>query len=489
MEILKNKISKIIAFLFAFVFVISCTDVELDEEPPSLLSPVTFYNSESDFEAALAGTFRPLYSSFEGFDYGFPLMLCAGGEDVKSFADIFVNFDRLNPNDQEIAIEAVWRTTYQSIANANAILGNIANADDNIEPERLAEIEGQTRFIRAFNFFNLVRWFGEIQLTTFENQNDILNVKQSTVVDIYDAIINDLKKAESQLPDSFSEKGRPTKGAAKTLLAKVYLTMAGWPLNDINKYALARDKAKEVIDAGLYGLEPDFADLWKESNKLTNREFIFTFYGSIASPRIGSHMHLATRSAQNGENGWGDFFSETRFFDAFPEGPRKDATFTSVFADGTTATDNGIDPFMAKYKDAGETVGNDGEGFNVMLRYADVLLMYAEAANMAEGGPSSRALKAINMVRRRANGLDINTSNPTYDLSTGLSKEEFDDAVIAERNWELAFELNRWFDLLRKEMVVEVNQDAHPNVSENNRLLPKPAAQLIPDILEQNPGY
>ncbi|GAA3611421.1 RagB/SusD family nutrient uptake outer membrane protein [Flavivirga amylovorans] len=466
----------------------ACADIELDENPPSLLNPETFFTTESEFESALAGAFRPLYSGYSSFDYGYPLIMTSGAEDVRSDAGIFLDLDRLAPNGSDQSILNVWRQLYQSIANANTIIGNLGNAD--IPEERLNELEGQAKFIRAFNYFFLVRWFGEVQLTTFENQSDVENLKQATVTEIYESIIANLKDAESKLPDSFEEKGRPTKGAAKALLAKVYLTMAGWPLEDTSKYALARDKAKEVIDSGIYSLEPNFANLWKEENKLTNREFIFAFYGSIASDGIsGSHLHVASRHWGNGEGGWGDFYSEDRFFNAFPNSPRKDATFTSVFADGTSWEDAGVQPHMAKYRDAGDTVGNDGEGFVVLLRYADVLLIYAEAENNAEGAPTTAALEAVNQVRRRAEGFDDINTPSSVDIPTSMSQAEFDKAVIEERHWELAFELNRWFDLVRKKMVVEVNKDVHPNVTENNRLLPKPSAQLIPGILDQNIGY
>ncbi|SNY99519.1 Starch-binding associating with outer membrane [Flagellimonas pacifica] len=474
------NVKSAILTLTALVLTVGCADIELEENPPSLLNPNTFFTTESEFEAAITGAMRPLYAGYEGWDYGYPIILCSGAEDVRSDADIFANLDRLNPNSQELTIAGIWKVLYQSISNVNAIIGNLGNAE-NISEERLGELEGQAKFIRALDFFFLVRWFGEVQLTTFENQGDVENLPQATVEEIYASIIADLKDAEAKLPDTFEQRGRPTKGAAKALLAKVYLTMTGWPLKDASKYAEARDKAKEVMDMGIYSLEANFNDLWLEANKLTNAEFIFAFYGSIAADGIsGSHMHIASRHWGNGEGGWGDFYSEDRFFNAFPDGPRKDATFTSVFADGTSWEDAGVQPHMAKYRDAGDTVNDDGEGFNVVLRYADVLLMYAEAANMAEGGPSQAALDAINEVRQRA-GLT--------PLSSGMSQSDFDGAVIEERNWELAFEANRWFDLVRKEMVIEVNQDLHPNVSENNRLLPKPAAQLIPGILEQNPGY
>lgn len=466
-----------------------CSQVELDENPPSLLNPDNFFKTQSEFEVALAGAFRPLYANWEGFDYAYPLIMTSGAEDVRSDAGIFMDLNRLSANGNDQSIIAVWKNFYQTISNANAIIGNLKNAEE-ISEEKLNEIEGQAKFIRALSYFYLVRWFGEVQITTFENQKDAENIRQSSVEEVYADIISNLKDAEEKLPVSFEEKGRPTQGAAKALLAKVYLTMAGWPLEKTENYALAKEKAGEVM--GMYNLEADFADLWKADNKLTNSEFIFAFYGSIMDGGVSaSHLHTASRHWGNGEGGWGDFFSEDRFYNIFPDGPRKEASFTAVFADGTTWEEAGVQPHIAKYRDAGETVagGLAGEGFNVILRYADVLLMYAEAANMADGGPSAEALEAINKVRRRAMGLDINTPDASVDLLSGISSLEFDKAVIEERNWELAFEMNRWFDLVRKKMVVEVNKDLHPHVTENNRLLPKPSAQLIPGILEQNPGY
>ncbi len=468
----------------------SCADIEsnFEENPPSLLSPNNFFTTESEFEAALVGTFRPLYSEWSAYDYGYDILLASGGEDVRSDAPIFSNIDRLSPTDSEEIVRGFWKQHYQCIVNANTIIGNLKNAKE-ISEQKLAELGGQAKFLRALSFFNLVRFFGEVQLTTFENQGDVENLKQASVSEIYTSIINDLKDAEGGLPVSFSEKGRPTQGAAKALLAKVYLTMAGWPLEDTSKYVEARDKAGEVI-GGVYSLEPNFSDLWTQGKKLTTPEFIFTFYGSIAQEgAYGSHMHQATRHWGNGEGGWGDYFSEERFFNAFPDSPRKDVSFTSVFADGTTFTDAGVQPHIAKYRDAGSTGSDYGEGFRAILRYADVLLIYAEAANMAEGSPSTEALEAVNKVRRRAMGLDVNTADAGVDLPVGMSQSDFDKAVLDERNWELAFEGNRWHDLVRRKMVVEVNQSEHPNVSETNRLLPKPGAQLIPGILDQNLGY
>lgn len=476
MKYIKN-ITRFLFLCLIVPFTFSCVD--LDENPVSDLSPENSYTSDTELNAALTGIVKALYSDWQGFDYGRDLILAAGAEDVKSHAEIYKNFDMLIPTDREQVIKDFWDKSYQAISNANTLISKLHNAKD-ISSEKLDAIEGQARFFRAFTYFYLVRFFGSVQVTTHENQNNIETVKQSTITEVYDAIIADLTIAEEKLPISFSDKGRPTKGAAKTLLAKVYLTMTGWPLNDKSKYVFARDKAQEVMDP-MYGydLEEDYADLWKQSNKLTSKEFIFTFYGSIAEDGIaGSHMSLATRFWGNGEGGWGDYYSETRFYDAFPAGPRKDATFTSVFADGTTFIEANVEPHIAKYRDGGNIVGkNSDEGFRPMLRFADVLLIYAEASNYVNNGPDESAFAALNRVRTRA-------QLPLY--SSSMTQSQFDKAVIDERAWELACEGDRWHDLVRKEMVVNANIDTHPGVKATARLLPKPGTEIIPGILDQN---
>lgn len=492
---MKKHIKLILVVLLA-VNTFSCVD--LVEQPEGLLAPETFFSSEEAFEAAVVGCYKPLYGVYGGHDTQWQAMMGSiAAEDVATPPGDDGGLNSINFDPAFGRLNTTWGMYYKSLTNANALIGNIKVAGSDISQAVLDESEGQARFIRAFDYFQLTRYFGEIPLVVWENQKDADKVGQSSSEEIYAFIINDLKIAEEKLKESYNEKGKATKGAAKALLAKVYLTAAGWPLEDPSYYALARDKAKEVMDMGVYELEDDFGDLWLVANKTTNSEFIFALHGSSTSSWLeASHLHVATRPSV--EKGWSNTYSEARFYNAFPEGPRKDASFHTVFNDGTNWQDvSPNQPFIAKYRDAGplaatfesDAIGNDGEGFFVLLRYADVLLMYAEAANMAESGPSAQALEAINKVRRRAMGLDPDTPDAGVDLAN-MSQSDFDDAVIAERNWELAFENNRWFDLVRKKMVVEVNQGLFPNVSEHNRLFPKPALQVdLTEGLEQNPGY
>ncbi|MEZ4968621.1 MAG: RagB/SusD family nutrient uptake outer membrane protein [Flavobacteriaceae bacterium] len=473
-----------------------CSDLE--EKPEGILSPESFFASEGDFEAATVGVYRNLYGGWGSFDFLDSFIISAGAEDVTSRppAPTLKQYDEFKVDPAANSHTIMWRAFYRAINNANAIISNIENLDG-VSPQSNADaIEGQARFLRALSYFYLVRWFGEVPIITSENQGDAATVGQSPVADIYNLIIADLTAAENLLPPTFPEVGRATNGAAKAILAKVYLTMTGWPVEDASMYALARDKANEVIQSGVYSLERDFAKLWTVADKLTNSEFIFAFYGAIASGD-GSKHHHATRPGSEG--GWSDWFSEARFFNAFPEGYRKEVSFHTVFLDGTAWEDGEFgQPYIAKYRDAGSPCGADeggcgdvnGDLFTPIIRYADVLLMYAEASNMAASGPTPEALEAVNMVRRRANNLDPNTPDASVDLASGMTQSAFDDAVIAERAWELAFENNRWFDLVRKKMVVEVNKALYPNVSENNRLLPKPAIEVdLIDGLDQNPGY
>jgi len=495
---MKNTIIKYlqITLVFAFMLFSACTD-NLIEKPVSIISGANYYNSDAEFDAAINGALHAHFSDWAGYDFNGPHLLCMGGEDYTSRPTdpVLMAYDECNVRSTAPAVTDIWNHFYISINLCNAIVSKAPDAVD-VSEENKKIYEAQARFIRAFDYFYLTRWFGEIIIITTENQEDAENLVQSPVEDIYTLIIEDLKIAEQYLPLEFSGKALPTKGAAKALLAEVYLNMAGWPLKDLPKYALARDKAKEVIDMNHYSLMPNFGDLWLADNKFSNPEFLFFFNGNNTDWAFGSHQHQSQRPGEEG--GWNDIMAEPRFYNAFPDGPRKDYSFWTVFADDAqTHWENSRigKPYIAKYRDAGVGASRDqgivnswnGDGFVPTNRYAEVLLTYAEAANMADGGPSTAATDAINEVRRRAGGYD---QDVYADLPYGMSQAEFDKAVIAERGWELAFECKRWFDLVRKEMVVEVNKPLFPNITTDNMLLPKPITEVeLIEGLDQNKGY
>lgn len=494
---MKNKIYKYILFAALSLIFFNACEEALKEEPIGILSPESFYQSESDFDAGLIGVVAPLWQPWAGysFTWGTQAVPGMGADDVASMYDDYHPFDKFSYDPNHGIITNLWKDHYAVVNNANSFISSLESMTV-INEEKKGKLMGQAKFWRAFAYFTLTQYFGEVPVITTENQANADKVGQSPVADIYDIIVKDLLDAETDLPESFPEKIRPTKWAAKSLLAKVYLTKAGWPLKDASAYSLARDKAKEVIDNGPYSLVADFKDLWLVENNLTNSEFIFFFKGLRGPwPSPGSFYHHAVRHSKEG--GWANWYSEATFFNKFPEGYRKDISFTTSWPDGTSFPNDIAEPYIAKYRDAGDgIIGYDetdltgvdmsGNAAYVHMRYADVLLIFAEAENQANG-PTADAYEAINKVRRRAMKLDINTTDATADLQVGLSKTDFDKAVINERAWELAFEDKRWFDLVRRELLVEVKGDEFPHINQKYGWLVKPAVEVeLIEGLEQN---
>ncbi len=486
---------KLILYSFVLLMALFFTGCEeqLEETPLSLISPDNFYKYDGDFNQAINGALRIVWSYH---DRATQYVMSAGGDDLscKSDAPQAKIYDNFLATPTDSYCRTTWSIYYQCINACNPIINTIKTATA-VSDNSKKEIEGQARFLRAFSYFMLVRFFGEVPIIlTREDQLNAAKIGQSSVADVYKVITDDLNIAKEYLPVSFPQMGKPTKGAAGSLLASVYLTMAGWPLKDASKYALARDAAKEVMNLAKYSLEPNYIDLWVVSKAKTSKEIIFALWGNSLGASSGRHM--ATRPGEEG--GYQSYFSEARFFNVFPAGPRKDGTFHTVFTDAakTTWQKSRIgQPFILKYRDGGDAatmfgpvlIIAGGSGNWVSIRYAEVLLMYAEAANMAEGGPSTAATDAINLVRRRAGG---NNQAVYADLPYGMSQTAFDNAVFDERAWETACEGIRWFDLVRKEKVVSANIALYPNVTPNHQLIPKPQTELdITTGLNQNPGY
>lgn len=484
-----KKIFKILFVLFIVVFQNGCTK-QLEENPESILSPVNFYQSDKDFQAAITASYKAYYGSWSAFDNYNAFFLCGGAEDVTGKG--YNRFDQMDPDPNSANILTVWTKIYIAINQANMIIAKAPLASA-ISDANKKTYEGQARYLRAYGFFYLTRWFGKVPLIlTPEDSQNALDMAEAPVADIYTQIIADLTYAKTNLASS-KNKLRPTKGAATALLAEVYLNMTGWPLKDASKYALARDEAKAVMDMNIYSLEYNFADIWKFSTKLSNSEVITMFNGIVGA---GSNFHKSGRPSEEG--GWEDFYTEARYMNDMPDGPRKTATFHTVFntKPPISYTVSGAkQPFMQKYYDAGAggtptvLLGGNGENFFPISRYAEILLIYAEASNMATpGGPSSEALEAVNKVRRRAGGYDPLVYN---DLPSGMTQAAFDTAVLNERYYELGCECKRWFDLVRKEMVVSVNLALYPKVNARNQLIPKPQDEvnLSKGKITQNTGY
>jgi hypothetical protein len=371
-----------------------------------------------------------------------------------------------------------------------------------IQDETAATIEiltAEGKFLQAFNYFNLVRIFGDVPLITEDSDPADFARAKSPVKDVYTLIVSDLQYAKDKLPESWAgAPGKPTKGAAGSLLAKVYLTMAGYPLNDPTNYAKAADAALAVINSGTYDLVRGCENVFLTANKYS-KEMIFAFNttvdhkGSVA--RGWAPMEYADKS------GWDACQVDTAFEHRWPPQPRKDA-YLYLTLDGkkgsewyTTALQSHV-PYCKKFfyymSLADYNAPISTQNFPI-LRYADVLLIYAEATNMANGSPTQAACNAINRVIDRGNAYEVNPKHPL--LKPTMSKEDFDKAVIQERSWELCFEFpDRWFDITRKRILKEVSAP-YPNkvahlTDDHIYVFPIPQNDLKLDkALVQNPGY
>ena len=456
--------------------------MNLEETPKDFTAPDNYYQSIGQVESALASSMNRLFGGWTFYDWmGYPEYTYS--DDQLQGGDL--DFGDWTGNDN-------WRVHYRAIADVNPAIK--ALNDDKLgtsaTEEEKNQLMAQLRFLRAFNYFTLVRLYGDVPI--IDENTDPVNgeLSRNPIADVYNFIIADLQFAVQNLPETWSgegQEGRPGADAARTLLAKVYVTMATNPLNDASKYALARDMAKEVIDGGTHGLLDSVSQVFELYN-MWSEEMIWSFHTATNTyciePQIWLPWHMA--------DGWGDCVCDRTWVLAYPEQPRKHAYLLLEDWDGVPWTEWDMETAaIRKYLyDSRENMENCVSYYNIpILRYPDALLIFAEADNMVNNGPTTAAVDAVNQVIDRANGY---VNNPAYPLlTTAMSKADFDMAVIQERNLELCFEYDRWFDLVRKRILYEKTiPDYQPNFSPNDYLLPIPEEDLrLNPLMTQNPGY
>lgn len=469
-------------FLALMTFAFSCK--KLDEKPISTVTPENFGTTVLQIETAYTGSLNYLWNYWEGYGYAY---------------GPFINDDQLNNGDLNIPddnADGLWDSHYSALLNINNALGSIKKGSILGEDSAtLKSLEAEGKFLRAHNYFMLVRMFGGVPLITEDTPDPLLNpMPRASIADVYALIVSDLTYAAEHLPESWpGAPGKPTKGAAKGILAKVYLTMATYPLHDVSNYQKAADVALEVINSGVYHLVDSVSQVFSLANKY-GPEMMWSYnstYDDVAtSPQIWT--------AEEYFASWGDAAVDTAFEHRWPDQPRKQAYLFTDW-DGKHYTDFSYEtPFVKKFffYISEDDFNGDASTVNYpIIRYADVLLIYAEAANMASGGATAPqgAVNAINQVINRANGFQPNAGHPL--LTTSMPKAAFDAAVIQERNWELVFEnCDRWFDICRKRILddpnVTVRESDRANFTQDDYLFPIPQTDLrINNLLEQNPGY
>ncbi|GAA4942474.1 RagB/SusD family nutrient uptake outer membrane protein [Algibacter agarivorans] len=511
----------IIATTLLMTIGVACSDDILDQNNNNATSTANFGTSVEQVESAINGAFHPITGTFFwGRIVHTGAMLRSDEFNVFPFgSNTAMSTFQGNPGDRW-ATEP-WQELYKSIARCNNIIINVTEEgiSDTTTRENLV---GQAYFLRAFDYWYLANLYGNVPLITDLPDLDNLLVKQVNTDAVWKQIISDLEMAESMLPENWTgdNLGRPTSGAATALKGKSYLFM--------KEYGLAATALNSLV--GKYSLLPaaQFGDNFTTTNE-NNSESVFelqflgqdTFVWGSDIPGTGSmgnfHIDYAPPSKSPDRshvvNPWlKDLFeangdtarrNETLVYD-YPgaTGYGGVAFATDMVDDIIAANDAGVEPiFSRKYSgmDLGERDAVDFLGTNVgnnwrIIRYADVLLMLAEALN--EDGSTAEAIPHFDEVRDRAGLSLIADTNPT------ISQADMRQAIIEERAMELAGEGHRFFDLVRWGLADDYMgatslHGAHPKSLsggsfENGKheliWIPNSERDANP-TLDQNPGY
>lgn len=535
---MKNIITVLIVAAICFA---SCESNEqfLKEDPRGQLFPDNFMNNPEELELMNVGLYRLFDEAMQRPYESFDIKLAASddiigtGNQRAQYLDFETNMEVTSRCDGDI--QSGWERIYACINQANAIIGNYRNAEGTLPEAELNKWAAQAHFIRACSYFWTVRFFNNIPLILDAYVPDAKKeVTCSPVKEVYNVIIADLEFAEEWLPVKWSgvmmKGGAFTKGAAKSLLAKVYLQMAGFPVNGGTEYyAKARDKSKEVIDNASeygYGLYNHFWQLWEASwNAYEQPVEEAIMWLAHTRSRYTVRSHNPSRPNEAGFGGWESMVAELGFYNRFPEGERKEFTFVTDFYHSNGSHYHFTElrcahPCYRKWWADDLTPGWEWENRNepdskwlsgmnasstwyngrdiIMLRYADILLTYAEAKARTDG-PDELAYKCLNDVRNRAyKGLGT-----TEASVSGLSAPEFIDRVIWERAYEFAgFEFSaRWFDLQRLELVEKATTEWRDEPEEKYRLarpytkkdyflpIPNKETLLNPNMKNNNPEF
>lgn len=401
-------------------------------------------------------------------------------------------------------VQSLWGGHYNGIAKVNNAIVSVEQST--LDEATKNKLIGEIRFIRAYYYFNLVRWFGgvpkilRVPKDASDANTDPVFQTRATPEEIYQVILDDLQFSVTNLPlRNQTGAGRIAKGTAQSLLAKVYMYRKEWQK--------AYDLSKEVFNSGQYDLLPNYENIWRQvgdnsreaifeiqTGQFNNSDFGINAYSMFQGPRVGGKGGWT-------DLGWGFCTPSQNLVNAYEAGDvRKNSTI--IFIDnsgkykGTTLYDGFRIPsadsvqslrynykaYHSENKNVESYLGNrDRKQKNIhLLRFAEVLLINAEAAN--ELGKSSEAILSLNKVRQRA----------SLAATKSVGQSEIREAIWQERRIELAMEHDRFFDLVRTGRAAKVLSATNKNfVTGKNELLPIPALQiaLSGGKLTQNNGY
>lgn len=490
---------KTLLFLSIAAALASC---KLDETPYSAIFTDTFYKTAGDAEAAITAAYGDLAELYAGpaalmvpdfsADQVYPRAVVARNTYTLFTYDpaysAAVSFNRTNESPNHL-----WRFSYTGIERTNWVIERVPSVA--MDAKRRDEILGEAYFLRAFFLWTLTKNFGDVAIkTTASTSLDNAIVGKSPRADVYKQVFADLDKAIPLLPSYSASlvKGRASKETAQALYAKTALYAENW--------TLALQQAQAVVASGKQRLLADVRDVYnvaKEDDARAENMFAFES-GRINPGRTSQIMGLYgppnSAGRDYGNSTFGSIFVYPSFYDSFnPADLRKRYLLDTTYVNraGVTVPQRSITPItpkgilVKKYQDA-NSVGGNTESNIPILRYADVLLIAAEA-EARQNGATALAYGFINQVRKRA---------ALPDLTAGLSKDAFIAAVLQERSWELFAEGDRWYDLTRTNTFLQVIpkavNDVYPTRTPlaKNRYFPIPQDEINANSqLQQNPDW
>ena len=462
----------------------SCSDF-IDEDPKGQMSEANVFKSQADLDASIHTIYEklnqtqswtnPMYPQWQGDD-----MTANPGSNKQAVAAL----DVFSSDGANKGVTDAWSQHFALIKACNWVIENASKTPTSQEEINIAL--GNAHFWRAYAYFYLVRVFGPLPMV-LKTDPSATNVAPSSVEEIYNLIVEDLKKAEGWLPTSYSQAPRNhdgvdawvTKQATQATLTAVYMAMAGYPLNKGKEYyALAAAKAKEVIDNnGTYGFYND--PVWNHVYSMGHNYNKETILGIDNNWNSGSWDHdseltSCCRFEGLGDGGWGDAWGEIAFWKRYPEGPRKDAVYAPkiTFQDGATITkvcnwwdlDAEGKPVVEAYHPmfAIYTVNCDGDNLakekfapynylepnytnmtngrrHRLIRYAELLLWYAESTARS-GGDLAKAKEYLREVRKRSvNDVEnVTLTDGTKVAIANMTADQLAEACYIEHGWEVA---------------------------------------------------
>ena len=506
---LKNKILTLIAGTLTTFALTSCNDF-LDRDP------LGQFTEDDAPNALIGGKMYNVYYLMRSYNItaGIPAFMIhmvrsedsEKGSDAGDGADQAAMWDDFQYTASNGTLSAYWGQNYKIIYQCNEILDDLENSENKDDPENV-RTKGEALFFRAYCYFNLVRAWGEVPLVTFkvEEASDA-NVPKTTADKIYEQIDKDLTEAEKCLPLTWTSEytGRITWGAARSLHARTFMMRNNWD----SLYVAAND----VMSSGLYNLNTSYDKIFTDEGENSGGSIFELQCAATAampqSDKIGSQFAevQGVRGADQWDLGWGWNMATKNLYDAYEPGdPRRDATLlyfrksdSDPITPENTNTPYGESPvsqamgyaFNKKaYTDPALRREFTNKGFWVnirLIRYADVVLMAAEAAN--ELGKTGEANADLEMVRARARGNNPNILPKVESMDQNVLR----NAIRHERRVELGMEFDRFYDLVRWGIAEEVLHAAGKvNYQPKNALLPLPQTEIDKSkgVLVQNPDY